>query len=327
MKPPNIAGTPDSSEPLVVCVGETMAVVAPPATESLAIAEECLLGIGGAESNVATQLAELGIAVAWAGRVGRDAFGERILHTLAGRGVDVSRAEEDANAPTGVYFKEPDTGSGARTLYYRQGSAASRMEPGDLTRWGLKTAPWVHISGITAALSPGCRSFLEVLFDARTASGAPISFDVNYRAALWSATDAAPVLLELARRAEVVLVGLDEAGTLWECATAEDVARLLPEPAHLVVKDGGTEAVEFIRAPDGAEQIHRAPARPVKIIEPVGAGDAFAGGYLAGLLRGATPGDRLSLGHSVAAWTLGTRGDYRPGHGLTAPRPPQTANH
>ncbi|MCQ6273348.1 sugar kinase [Pseudarthrobacter sp. R1] len=327
MSLPTRAGAPDAREPSVVCVGETMAVVAPASTESLTVAEQCLLGIGGAESNVAAQLAELGIAAAWAGRVGNDPFGERILRVLAGRGVDVSRAEVDANAPTGVYFKEPDTGAGARTLYYRQGSAASLMEPDAVSRWGLATVPWVHVSGINAALSPGCRSFLEGLFDVRSALGAPTSFDVNYRSALWPAGDAAPVLLELARRADVVLVGLDEANVLWGCATVEDVAGLLSEPAHLVVKDGGTEAVEFVRNPAGVEEVHRTPARAVEVIEPVGAGDAFAAGYLAGLLRGATPTDRLSLGHSVAAWTLGTRGDFRPGHGLTAPQPAHASSH
>jgi hypothetical protein len=94
----------------VVRVGETMAVVAPTAPISLADAEQCLLGIGGAEFNVAAQLAELGISASWAGRVGADQFGIRILRTLAQRGVDISRAETDPYAPTGVYFKEPDTG-------------------------------------------------------------------------------------------------------------------------------------------------------------------------------------------------------------------------
>jgi 2-dehydro-3-deoxygluconokinase len=130
---------------------------------------------------------------------------------------------------------------------------------------------------------------------------------------------AGPRLLELAGMSAVVLVGLDEAETLWGCATAEEVSALLPGPRHLVIKDSATEAVEFVRGDNQEERAFRVPAHRVDVVEPVGAGDAFAAGYLAGLLRGDTPGDRLALGHSFAAWTLGTRADFRPGHG-TKPR-------
>jgi 2-dehydro-3-deoxygluconokinase len=117
----------------------------------------------------------------------------------------------------------------------------------------------------------------------------------------------------------VLFVGLDEAETLWGCSTAEDVSAILPGPRHVVIKDSATEAVEFVRAPGKEEQVFRVPAHRVDVVEAVGAGDAFAAGYLAGLLRGDAPADRLALGHSFAAWTLGTRADFRPGHG-TKPR-------
>ncbi|WP_369046420.1 sugar kinase [Sinomonas sp. P10A9] len=305
----------------VVCVGETMAVLAPTSSVSLEFAEECMLGIGGAESNVAAQLAELGLTAVWAGRVGSDPFGQRVLRVLSERGVDVSLAEVDASAPTAVYFKEPDTGTGARTLYYRAGSAASLMGPEAIRRWSLDSAPWVHISGITAALSATCRALLEAVLDQRAAAGLPTSFDVNYRPALWAPAEAGPVLLELASRATVVLVGLDEAQTLWGCMTVEDVAEVLPEPGHLVVKDGAVEAIEYVRPSGGPRAAYRVPARQVDVVEPVGAGDAFAAGFLAGFICGTHPADRLSLGHALAAWTLGGRGDFRPGHGLTAPGP------
>jgi 2-dehydro-3-deoxygluconokinase len=114
-------------------------------------------------------------------------------------------------------------------------------------------------------------------------------------------------------------VGLDEAETLWGCTTAEQVSALLPGPRHLVIKDSAAEAVEFVREQNGEERAFRVPAHRVDVVEPVGAGDAFAAGYLAGLLRGDRPEGRLALGHSFAAWTLGTRADFRPGHG-TRPR-------
>ncbi|MFE5837418.1 sugar kinase [Arthrobacter sp. NPDC056493] len=310
----------------VLCVGETMAVVTPARAQPLKEAEECLLGYGGAESNVAAHLAEFGYRSGWASRLGQDPFGDRIIGGLAARGVDVSMVIRDSNAATGVYFKDPDLGHGARTLYYRAGSAASAMAPEDSSAWPLEQTGWIHTSGINAALSAGCSELTEHLLTHARATGYKVSFDVNYRPALWGVDAAGPRLLELAARATVVLVGLDEAETLWGCTTAEQVAALLPGPRHLVIKDSATEAVEFVRDDRAAETVVRVPAHRVDVVEPVGAGDAFAAGYLAGLLRGDQPEDRLALGHSFAAWTLGTRADFRPGHG-TKPRTYDTGQH
>lgn len=310
----------------VFCVGETMAVVTPAKAQPLKEAEECLLGYGGAESNVAAHLAEFGYRAGWASRLGQDPFGDRIIEGLAARGVDVSMVTRDSNAPTGVYFKDPDLGHGARTLYYRSGSAASAMAPEDSGAWPLEQTGWIHTSGINAALSASCSELTEHLLTHARDTGYKVSFDVNYRPALWGVDAAGPRLLELAARATVVLVGLDEAETLWGCTTAEQVAALLPGPRHLVIKDSATEAVEFVREDRAAETVVRVPAHRVDVVEPVGAGDAFAAGYLAGLLRGDQPEDRLALGHSFAAWTLGTRADFRPGHG-TKPRSYDTGQH
>lgn len=302
----------------VLCVGETMAVVTPAHAQPLRTAEECLLGFGGAESNVAAHLAEFGYKVAWASRLGTDPFGDRIIEGLSSRGVDTSLVIRDATSPTGVYFKDPDVGHGARTLYYRAGSAASRMSPSDFGSWPVERTGWIHTSGINPALSDKAAALTSHILTHAKAKGYKVSFDVNYRPALWRTEIAGPRLLALAEVATVVLVGLDEAETLWGCATAADVAALLPGPLHLVVKDSSVEAVEFIRDETG-EHTARVPAHKVDVVEPVGAGDAFAAGYLAGLLRGDPPQGRLALGHSYAAWTLGTRGDFRAGHG-TRPR-------
>lgn len=311
----------------VLCVGETMAVVTPANAEPLSHAKECLLGFGGAESNVAAHLAEFGYRTGWASSLGQDPFGDRIMDGLAARGVDVSWVVRDPDAPTGVYFKDPDLGHGARTLYYRAGSAASHLSPDDSHRWPLEQTGWIHTSGINGALSENCSALMDHLLAESRTKGYKVSFDVNYRPALWSVGVAGPRLLELASLATVVLVGLDEAEALWGCTTAEQVSALLPNPRHLVIKDSSTEAVEFVRLPGREERVFRVPANRVDVVEPVGAGDAFAAGYLAGLLRGDQPEDRLALGHSFAAWTLGTRADFRPGHGTKPRSYASTQNH
>jgi 2-dehydro-3-deoxygluconokinase len=278
----------------VTCVGESMALVTPDPPAPLDRGGPMRLDVAGAESTVACYLAMLGARAAWASRVGDDPLGRLVRARIAAFGVDTSMVTVDPDAPTGVFFKDP----GERTAvhYYRAGSAASRLGP-DLVP---SLSGLVHLSGITPALSASCSALVE----AALAAPLEVSFDVNYRPGLWPVARAAPVLARLAGRAEITFVGLDEARTLWDTATAEDVRALLPGPRVLVVKDGGNGAVSF--GPSGTVFV-AAPA--VDVVEPVGAGDAYAAGYLYGVLRNLPEPARLRLGHLVAAAALRVTGD------------------
>ncbi|MET8976863.1 sugar kinase [Streptomyces sp. NPDC004539] len=297
--------------PEVVCVGETMAVLSPPDTGPLARQTHLALTVGGAESNVACALAALGHRAAWLGRVGDDPLGRRVLDDLTARGVDVTAAETDPHRPTGVYFKDPGP-EGTGTYYYRRDSAATAMTPALTAHPLLRAARVLHLTGITAALSAPCADLLTDLIVHRTVPGPLISFDVNHRPALWTA-DAAPALLTLARAADLVFVGRDEAETLWGTRTPAQIRALIPAPT-LVVKDASHGATVYgtRHAHDPQEATAFVPAPAARVVEHVGAGDAFAAGYLAALLESRTPEDSLRLGHLVAAATLATRADVPP---------------
>ena len=282
----------------VLCVGETMVMVTPAQGESLTAGTLCLLHPGGAESNVAAHMAALGHSSAWAGYLGDDALGELIRAELKESRVDTSLVELIPGAQTGVYFKDPGT-RGTAIHYYRAGSAASRMGPEYLSQWARVEAKVLHLSGITPALSTNCSELLKELILGRALGKAVISFDVNHRIPLWGARDAPTELLELAQGSDIVFVGRDEAEALWGVRTAEEIRALIDRPSSLVVKDGDIEAVSF--TPEG---VTRVSALPVEVIEPVGAGDAFAAGWLSGMLRGLDPQSRLRLGHIVAAKVL-----------------------
>ncbi|MFI5677418.1 sugar kinase [Streptomyces cellulosae] len=291
----------------VVCVGETMAVLAPPDSRPLAEQPALSLGIGGAESNVACGLAGLGHRAAWVSRLGDDPFGRRILAELGARGVDVSAVETDPERPTGVYFKDPGPDH-TRTHYYRRGSAATGMGPELARRPALRRARIVHLSGVAAALSDSCARLLEALLPERDGArrGPAVSFDVNHRPALWRAagTDAARALLPLARAADIVFVGRDEAEALWGTARPDDIADLLGPAPVVVVKDAEHGATSYAK---GVRTF--VPSLPTKVVEPVGAGDAFAAGYLAAVLEDRDERARLRLGHLAAAAALRTRDD------------------
>jgi 2-dehydro-3-deoxygluconokinase len=296
-------------DPEVLCLGETMALVAPVTSTPLTEAELFRLDAGGAESTVALYLRELGHRSAWASRIGDDPLGRRVVRTVAAHGVDVTWVRTDPAAPTGVYFKDPAPG-GTRVHYYRSGSAASRMSPADLAGLPLDRVALLHVTGITAALSPSCRALVEAALDRPRAGGQLVSFDVNHRPGLWSTAEAGPVLNGLAGRADIVFVGQDEAAALWGTTTPQAVRELIGAPQRLVVKDGPVGATEF-RGPDTAF----VPAPAVDVVEPVGAGDAFAAGHLSGVLRGLDPAACLAGGHRLAGRALSSTVDFVPGMG------------
>lgn len=288
----------------VICVGESMAMIAPEMPRPLRTAEAFTIRAAGAESNVAMYLRALGHAVAWAGRVGDDPLGERVLDEFARAGVDLSLVERDTEAPTGVYFKDPGP-AGTRVYYYRSASAATRMTVDVVDRIAALRPEVVHISGIVPALSESCARMTRAIVAGRLFGDALISFDVNYRPALWPADLASEPLRDLAQAADFVFVGMDEASELWGSHAAAEVRLLLDRPARLLVKNGGTEATEF---GDGAPTA--VPALKVQAVEPIGAGDAFAAGWLSGYLRGLTPVQRLRLGHVLAATAMRSMADF-----------------
>ncbi|NNC11530.1 sugar kinase [Planctomonas sp. JC2975] len=298
--------------PRLIALGESMVMVTPALPESLATADDLRLHVGGAESNVACHAAALGVPSAWVSAVGSDVLGERIVRVIRDRGVDVGWVTSDPDAPTGVYFKDPGNG----VLYYRSSSAASRMSPASVVDVPLEQADIVHISGITPALSRSCADLIDAVIDRVAAVDGVLSFDVNHRAALWEPGAAASALLVLADRADLVFVGLDEAEIIWECRTADDVRAVLPSPRRLVVKDGAVGATEFDRI-DGRDVVTFVPAIATRVVEPVGAGDAFAAGYLAAMLNGADAATRLTAGHERAHLVLLSTSDFIVENGTT----------
>ena len=294
----------------VVCFGEALALVSEVARVDDPAAPA---SAAGAEVNVALDLAAAGVPVAWIGRVGDDPHGALITRALAMAGVHAGGIEIDPARPTGRYAKSATPGAhdGPRTRmhYRRAGSAASAAGPGLPDRPGVRellaTASWVHLGGITAAVSPSCAAALDALLERpRTYR---VTFDVNWREQMWPDGDPS-LVAALAARADVVLVGADEAGRVFGTADPAGLRALLPDPDLLVLKDGADRTLAV--HPDGT--VTPRPALAVDVVEPVGAGDAFAAGLLSGLVRGDDVGRCLRRGHLGAAAVLVVPGDSAP---------------
>ena len=290
-----------TSLPDVITIGETMVLVTPLEAEPLETANTFRLDAGGAESNVASHLCDLGTPTAWVSQLGDDALGRRLERLLRERHVDTRWVRLVASAPTGAYFKDPGNG----VQYFRAGSAASRMDPAIIEKVPLESIRLVHLSGITEALSASCADMVKVIIARVAAAPTLLSFDVNYRSALWTVTQAAPALAQSAGGADIVFVGLDEARTLWGARTPDEVRAMFPGAPYLIVKDGDVGATDY--SPTGTVFV---PATPTDVVEVVGAGDAFAAGYLNALLHGLGSVERLRAGHERAVLVLQSTSDF-----------------
>jgi len=291
-----------------ICLGEAMIMLAGEARAPLEDVDTFRRSVGGAECNVAGGLAALDIPTGWVSRVGADGFGRHVLRDLRSRGVEVGGVEEDPFRPTGLYVKH-SVGSSTRMQYYRSGSAAAAMDADFLDQPAVRTrllgAELVHTTGITAAISSTAAAMLDRLAGLRDLTGLTLSVDLNWRPVLWRDTDPAP-LWRLLRAADVVLIGADEAMLFAGTSDPAELRELLGPRSTIVVKSDAHVALAV--EPDGCRT--EVPALEVEVVEPVGAGDAFAAGYLAGTLHGLPMEQRLRLGHLSAAAVLVAPDDH-----------------
>lgn len=291
----------------VLTLGETMVLLDGVEGEGLVLGERFRLRVAGAESNFAIALGRLGVDVTWVSRLGRDAFGDVIETALTAESLDLTHVKRD-DAPTGVFFKWHEAGS-SRVLYRRAGSAASRLEPGDVPDEVVERAGLVHLTGITMALSASARRTVVETARRARAAGATVTFDPNYRPALWESPSAAgDVARELLPFIDWVLCGLEEGCAIFDVPSpAELRAVLLAAGAgDLAIRVGERGTVVWA----GEESLPVPPLRLERVVDEIGAGDGFAAGFAFGLLHGLAPPGCARAGNIVAAHALRGTGDW-----------------
>lgn len=263
--------------------------------------------VGGAESNVAIGLVRLGHQAGWISRVGADEFGACVQSAIRGEGVDTSQVVEDDEAPTGVYFKERRRSDLTRVYYYRHDSAASRMAPSDLDAEYVAQAEYLHLTGITPALSERCRETVWEALRIAEAEDVAVSLDPNVRRKLWSEEEARAELREMLPHVHTVLTSEGEATLLTGKEAPTDAARALREmgPEQIVVRLGADGALAI----GEDDTLERRAAIDVEVVDVVGAGDAFTAGYLAGQLRDWSVGQSLRLGNVAGGLATTVTGD------------------
>ena len=288
--------------------GETMGLLDAERVGPLRLGGRMRLSMAGAESTVAIGVTRLGGSARWVGVVGDDEVGALIMRVLRAEGVQADGVAVVEDVPTGLLLKERRSAGVSRVTYYRRGLAGSSLRPAQVDPGDVAGAKILHLSGITPALSASAREAVFTALDLARPAGTTVCVDLNYRSGLWTPEEAGPVLAAMVARADIVLATADEAALLLgESADAADAARRLSGlgPALSVVKRGADGAVA---CDDG--RIRDVAPDPADVVDPVGAGDAFAAGLLADLALGRPVAQALRTAASVAAVNVACPGDW-----------------
>jgi 2-dehydro-3-deoxygluconokinase len=291
----------------VVTVGECLVALVAAAPGPLAETTLFERHIAGAEANMAVGLARLGHRVAYIGRVGGDGFGTAIVRKLRGEGVKVGGLIVDDAAPTGMMIRERRGLGSAHVLYYRAGSAGSRLGPADVDAAAhlFEGARWLHLTGITPALSPTARAAVERAIVLAREARLTISLDLNLRRKLWSDAEAALVLRDLATRVDVVMGDEDEVRVVTGSTASGDALVRALGASTSIVKLGPDGAA----AADANHTVRVDAVAVANVVDPVGAGDAFAAGYIAATLEGKPLDEALRVANACGAAALTVVGD------------------
>ena len=295
--------------PDILCMGEPMLELnrQPSGPDGRVLYLE---GHGGDTSNAAIAAARNGASAGYITAIGQDGPGSSLMALWAREGVDSSTVLRDPDAPTGLYLVTHDE-RGHHPTFYRRGSAASRLRPRDVPEDAIRAARVLHASGISQAISDSaCDAVFHAIAVAKGA-GVAVSYDTNLRPALWPAARAAAVIHAAIARADLAFPSLEDARALTGLEAPEAIATFyLRLGCPVVLVKCGAEGA-LVATPSRRERI--APHR-VAAVDAIGAGDAFAGAFLARHVAGDDPFAAARYANAAAALTT-------TGYGAVAPIP------
>jgi 2-dehydro-3-deoxygluconokinase len=288
----------------VVAFGEAMVRLTPPNYERLEVARSLDMAVGGAELNAAVALSRLRRSAAWVSALPDNALGRFIANQARLHGVDTGHIVWPEVGKVGVYYVELGAPPRPPAVLYDRRDTAIALLPPTAIDWSalLAEARVLHTTGITPALSEHARAATAAAIAAARAAGCRVSFDVNYRARLWSPAESRAALEPLIQGVDVLFSSLDDLRTIFSLdGPPAEVARAARErfDAGVVatgLRDGPTDRRSLVLA----DELHESAPTHFTPIDPLGAGDAYAAGFLAGWIDGDLR-RAIALGDALAA--------------------------
>jgi 2-dehydro-3-deoxygluconokinase len=310
--------------PDLIAFGEIMLRFTTPGHQRFLQAEHFEVTPGGAEANVAVLTARLGGSAEFVTRLPAHDLGQRAVDELRRHGVGVRHIVRGGER-IGLYFLEHGVGPRqGRVIYDRAGSAFSEAKVGDFD-WPviLAGARWFHWSGITPAVSESAAALTAEACAAAKNAGLKVSFDLNYRAKLWSRERSGAVLAPLMRHVDVCVTSVEEARGIFALDVPEsgaDRERIAAEA--LRERFGFSQVALTTRRGDSADRtdwgatlmadgrVYESPRYDLAVVDRVGAGDAFTGALIFSQMRGDAPQAALDFAVAASALQHTTPGDF-----------------
>jgi len=288
----------------IISIGECMIELF--SDEPLGSAESFHRAYAGDTLNVLVMASRLGLSCGYITRIGQDPFADYLTNSWRDHGIDTSHVKRVPGF-TGLHFISLLTGGDREFVYYRKGSAASSMVPDDLDDDYIGSAKILHVSAIPQAISPTARDTVLRAAQIAHSRNVTVSYDTNLRLNIWTIREARQALEEVLPYTDIIFPSYPE----------ETSALLgLDSPAEVVdyfrSKGVGTVAVKcgdegaWVGTESGAWRV--ASVAPNGVLDTTGAGDAFVGGFLYGVVRELAPADGARWGAAAAGLKVAGRG-------------------
>ena len=294
----------------LVTFGEAMVRLSPPHFQRLEQANNLDIQVGGGEFNVAVAASRLGLKCAWVSALPDNPLGRMARNKAAEQGMDISQVIMSPKGRQGLYFLEFGASPRAsQVLYDRSNSSISLIQPTDVN-WDnvLSYSGAFHVSGITPALSKSAADTTLTALQAAKRNGCVVSYDLNYRAKLWSTAEAQKRQTPLMKYVDILITTEEDTDRVFglKGKNFEETARRLAESfgfkivAITLRGDLSVWRNTWTAIAASGGKIYRDRTYEVEIVDRVGAGDSFAAGFLYGYLTsGIKKG--LQFGNAAAA--------------------------
>ena len=282
--------------PEVVTFGEAMIRLSPLGHQRLEQAGTLDVAVGGSELNVATGTSRLGLRSSWVSCLPDNPLGRMAAGAAQRFGVDTSSIVWAPDQRMGLYWVEYGASPRASSVLYDRADSAIARAPATAFDWPtiLAGARLFHTTGITAALSPEASTAVRTALQVARRTGALTSYDLNYRARLWTEDEARSCQEPLMEFVDILITTEEDAARVFGIRGTDyaDVARRLAERFdlkvvtitvrgdHSVLRNSWTA----LAWADGRLLEDR--AYEIELVDRVGGGDAYAAGFLFGYLTG-----------------------------------------
>jgi 2-dehydro-3-deoxygluconokinase len=273
----------------VLSFGETMLRLTAPAGVRLETTPILQVYVGGTESNTLSCLARLGLYVTWMSALPSTPIGRHVETELRSHGVDTRHIVwAGSSARLGTFYAEEAVNPlGLQVHYDRANSACALVNPDVVNYELVDTAKMLHLTGITPGIGEGAREAFRRLLARALEQKVPLSFDVNYRARLWSPAEAAEGIEEACQQARILFCARADAAELWGITgTPEEILRQMAQRFA-----GEEKTLVLTLGSEGSAELRNgvyatAPIFPTEGTIRFGSGDAFDAGYLYAYLGG-----------------------------------------